>query len=61
MQSSIVPRTFMAAFQIETSNCPGAILLEGISSLVIFMAVLGILYFLFTFVHKTFLLIIKAQ
>jgi hypothetical protein len=61
MQRNFVPTTFMAAFQIETSNCPGAVLLEGINSLVICMAVLAIVYFLFSFVHKTFLLIIKAQ
>jgi hypothetical protein len=54
MQSSIVPRTFMAAFQIETSNCPGAILLEGISSLVIFTAVLGILFFFLLLYVKSF-------
>jgi hypothetical protein len=50
----------MAAFQIETSNCTGAVL-EGISSLVIYMTVFGILCFLFAFVYKTSLLIIKAQ
>jgi hypothetical protein len=61
MQINFIPRTFMAAFQIETSNCPGDVLLEGICLLVICMAVLGILYFLFYFVHKTFLLIIKAH
>jgi hypothetical protein len=51
----------MAAIQTETSNCPGGVLTEGISSFVISMTVLGHPFLLFLFEHKTFLLIIKTQ